>query len=64
MLNWLRRIDDAVFSPPHKFQTILSFVVLRLGLVFEQESDATGQSAKATAVPNRATDPESSQIDR
>jgi len=39
MLNWLRRIDDTIFAPPHKFETILAFVVLRLGLVLEDESD-------------------------
>ena len=37
MFNWLRRIDEAVFSPPHKFETILAFVVLRLGCTFEDE---------------------------
>ena len=39
MLNWLRRIDDVVFAPPHKFETILAFVALRLGLAFEDESE-------------------------
>ena len=39
MPKWLRKIDDAIFSPPHRFETILAFVVLRLGLVFEQDSD-------------------------
>ena len=34
MLDWLRRIDDVIFAPPHRFETILAFVVLRLGLAF------------------------------
>ena len=38
MLDWLRRIDDAIFSPPHRFE-ILAFVVLRLGLTFVSEAD-------------------------
>jgi hypothetical protein len=38
MIDWLRSIDDALFSPPHKFQTILALVVAQLGLDFEQEA--------------------------
>ena len=43
MLDWLRRIDDAVFGPPHRFETVLAFVVLRLGLAFEEAGESTGQ---------------------
>jgi hypothetical protein len=39
MFNWLRKIDDVVLGPPHKFETILAFVVVRLRLVFEEEAD-------------------------
>ncbi len=39
MFDWLRRLDDAIFSPPHKFETILALVVSQLGLVFEDGSD-------------------------
>ena len=39
MLNWLRRLDTAVFSPPHSFATILGFVVVRLGLAFDDQPE-------------------------
>lgn len=39
MLNWLHRIDGLLFAPPHTFETILAYVVVRLGLAFEDESD-------------------------
>jgi len=39
MLDWLDRIDDSVFSPPHRFEAILAFTVVRLGLVFEGGAD-------------------------
>lgn len=39
MFDWLCRIDDSVFSPPHRFETILTFAVVRLGLVFEPGAD-------------------------
>ena len=38
MSNWLRRIDDALFSPPHKFETVLALVMLRLGCTLDDES--------------------------
>ena len=39
MLNWLRRIDDAIFSPPHKFEIILPLVASRLGSDYGDDSD-------------------------
>jgi hypothetical protein len=45
MGNWLHRIDEAIFSPPHTFETILALVAVRLGLVFEEESDETTKPA-------------------
>ena len=39
MFDWLRRIDDAAFSPPHRFETILAFVALQFGLSPENESE-------------------------
>jgi hypothetical protein len=48
MLDWLRRIDDVIFAPPHRFETILAFVVLRLGLAFEPEADeGVGKASSA-----------------
>jgi hypothetical protein len=41
MLKWLRRLEDLLFSPPHRFDTILAFVVVRLGLVFEGDDHRT-----------------------
>ncbi len=38
MFNWLRRIDDALFSPPHKFEAVLALVMLRLGCTLDGES--------------------------
>ena len=53
MFNWLRRMDNALFSPPHQFQSILAFVVLRLGCTFEDESsESTEQNA-----PSERTQP-------
>ena len=31
---FLQELDDLLFSPPHTFATILSFVAVRLGLAF------------------------------
>jgi hypothetical protein len=36
---------DALFSPPHKFQTILALVVAQLGLDFEREAGEQTQPA-------------------
>jgi len=33
MIDWLRKLDNRLFSPPHTFQTVLAFVTIRLGLV-------------------------------
>jgi len=38
MIAWLRSIDERLFSPPHKFNTILAIIALQLGLTFEEES--------------------------
>jgi hypothetical protein len=38
MFKWLRKIDEIIFSPPHRFEAILAFVVLRLGCDFEDEA--------------------------
>lgn len=43
MMNWLRRIDEAVFSPPHLFQTALAFVTVRLSLVFDLKAEQSGK---------------------
>jgi hypothetical protein len=51
MFNWLRRIDDAVFAPPHRFETILAFVVLRLGLVFESDRDESTEPETKSQPP-------------
>ena len=37
MRDWLRNLDDRLFSPPHTFQTIAAFVSIRLSLVFSPE---------------------------
>lgn len=34
MREWLRKIDDRLFSPPHRFETIFAFITVRLPLVF------------------------------
>jgi hypothetical protein len=51
-MNWLRRLDDALFSPPHTFQTILAFVTVRLSLVFDsgqkQSRNVESQMAEET----------------
>ncbi len=39
MRDWLRNLDDRLFSPPHTFQTIAAFVSLRLSLEFPSESN-------------------------
>jgi hypothetical protein len=36
-MNWLRRIDQSLFAPPHTFASVLPMVALQLGLVFEPE---------------------------
>jgi HEAT repeat protein len=41
-MNWLRKLDDALFSPPHAFQTILAFVAVRLSLVFDAGQEQSG----------------------
>jgi hypothetical protein len=58
MWNWLRRIDDSIFSPPHKFETILALVALKLGLDFEDESHEPGkQDAPSEQTPPQAHQP-------
>ena len=32
ILNWFRSLDSSLFGPPHRFETVLTFVVLQLGL--------------------------------
>ena len=55
-MNWLRRLDDALFSPPHTFQTILAFVTVRLSLVFDsgREQSANVESQAAEESPEQA----------
>ena len=57
MLKWLRTIDDAVFSPPHKFETVLGFGVSRLGLAFERESEERAKQE----TPSRQEGPKTSR---
>ena len=45
MLNWLRRLDDAVFSPPHRFEMILRLVVSELRLEFKDDAQRTTDKA-------------------
>lgn len=44
MMDWLRKLDYKLFSPPHTFQTILSFAVVRLSLCFDFETDSAKQA--------------------
>ena len=39
MMDWMRKLDDRLFSPPHTFQTVLAFIVVRLSLVFDEETE-------------------------
>ncbi|HEV3344481.1 MAG TPA: hypothetical protein VG125_29160 [Pirellulales bacterium] len=32
MLAWLKKLDDKLFSPPHRFGTLLTFVAVYLSL--------------------------------
>jgi len=57
MLDWLRGIDDSVFSPPHRFETILAFVVVRLGLVFEHERDERSGQEPPSKEAKRGREP-------
>lgn len=57
MLNWLNIIDDVLFSPPHRFETILAFVVLRLGLISEYESEDLSKQKR----PAKPKGPKSTQ---
>jgi hypothetical protein len=58
MFSWLRRIDDAVLSPPHRFETVLAFVVSRMEASFEDESGKNAkQDAPSGQTPSSADHP-------
>jgi len=39
MMNWLKKLDERLFSPPHTFGTVLSLVAVRLGLFSDSGSE-------------------------
>lgn len=41
MIEWLRRLDKTIFSPPHTFPTVFSLVAGRLSLFDEFQSGDT-----------------------
>ncbi|GAB4142165.1 MAG: hypothetical protein Tsb009_12290 [Planctomycetaceae bacterium] len=54
LLNWVRKFDARLFSPPHTFETIFGNVAVQLGLV-EYWNEETRQceetvSKKTTSV--------------
>ena len=58
MLNWLKKIDDWLFSPPHKFQTILAYVVICLSDDVEPEEQETKEPHPQ---PDQETEKQSEQ---
>lgn len=57
-MHWLRKLDDRLFSPPHTFQTVLAFVVVRLGLEFDSAAEDANSVESSTA----ANSPEQRQM--
>lgn len=49
-MDWLRKLDNKLFSPPHTFQTILAFVAVRLSLCFDAETDSATEGASELPV--------------
>lgn len=73
MFRWLRRIDEALFSPPHRFEEVLALVAPSLNVSLDMtqagdqqrtsEQQATDQSASAhshaTTVTNESSEDDS-----
>jgi hypothetical protein len=47
MFRWLTAIDETVFSPPHKFETVLALVGPYIGLVFNEGADKESDTTSA-----------------
>jgi len=60
MMDWLRKLDNRLFSPPHTFQTVLAFVTVRLCLVFESQTGHASKIESETAEES----PEQTPMDR
>jgi len=54
-MDWLKKLDDRVFSPPHTFVAVLSLVAVRLSLFSDDASEimeAHQDQPRAEASPN------------
>lgn len=50
MFDLLRKLDDAVFSPPHRFEDVLLWVAATLGVDLSGDSTTAQSNAQLDAV--------------